>query len=259
MLDEVDQELDGILAMHRYLVSSTHAVFDAAYDRFLEANDQEDYDGGDAIWDAEQQLGFNPWDIEAHAGLMAIVRAVSLCEVGLALLAKEQLVDPGPWIFPNGATWTRELESLFFKTTLKRPFNVNGGGFRAIRSLRDLYVHGYGSPITEDRRRTLARQLYSAIPTGPITPGEERLGYSGGVYFFGEHATYDPATGSLDNELFLSMRADMSPLATYRCIETIRGHFVAAANAIGEGLRDDLSRDNCKFVRVAEDRAARNQ
>lgn len=57
LLDEVDQELDGILAMHRYLVTSTHAVFDAAYDRFLEANDPEAYDGGDAIWDASKETG----------------------------------------------------------------------------------------------------------------------------------------------------------------------------------------------------------
>ncbi|MGO4592643.1 hypothetical protein AB4Z18_02380 [Leifsonia sp. 2TAF2] len=258
LVADVRNELEGILAMHRYLVASTRREFEAAYERFLEGNDPESYDGGDAIWDAEQELGFNPWDIESHAGLMALVRAVSLCEVGFALLAKEQLLDPEIWVFPNGSTWTRELEILFFKTTPKRPFNVDGGGFRAIRSLRDLYVHGYGSPISEDRRLTLARRLYSAIPAKPITPEEEELGYSGEVYFFGEHTAYNASTKSLENELFQTMRADLSPLATYRCIQKIRDHFVAAAEAISEGLKDDLSRDNCKFVRVAQDRAARS-
>lgn len=250
LLMDFDDEFTQILNMHRYLVKSSNRDFNIAYDRFLESGNPENYDGGDAIWDAENELGINPWDVESHAGLMAITRCVSLCEVMFARMAASQLKNPEHWVFPNGQSWVREWERLFYKTVLTTPFLVDGNGFGALRDLRDLYVHGYGVPATESRREKLAHALWGEFDTTKIRPDEEALGYEGEVYFFGDRTTYSSATRTLEGDAFSSRRADVSALATYRLLLAMRDHVHDGFAAVHGGFRSGLTDATCKFVKV---------
>lgn len=90
-MPEYDEELDRIVREHTFVTSTVHAAFNDTYDRLLERFGSEGYDGGDAFFDAEQQIGINPWDVTTHQGLVALVSAVSLTEVTLARLAASWL------------------------------------------------------------------------------------------------------------------------------------------------------------------------
>lgn len=148
---EFDREIERIILMHRYVIKTAARDFGQLYERLLAAHNYEDsgYDGGDAIWDTEQELGVNPWDVEEHFGLLSLARAVSLAEIVLARLAAACWERLELTVFPQGRTWPRQWEVDFYKTCLRTKFDSNGRGFETLRRLRDLYMHGYGVPVRE--------------------------------------------------------------------------------------------------------------
>lgn len=259
-LHDFNEELDRIIAMHKYLVTVSEVQFEAEYERLLSERGGEDYDGGDAVWDAEKSLGINPWSVASHAGLMAVTRAISLSEVTLARMAASLLKDPEYWVFPKGQLWFREWEGHFFDSVPLEPMKVEGNGFGTLRGLRDLYTHGYGIPTTESRRTKLARKLYSQFDTSPLKSEEEALGYSGSAYFFGEETEFSPKTQALVKQTFMPTRADISPLATYRVLKRIREHIERIHAALAKGLRPEaeLTASENKFVAAVEAWWARN-
>jgi hypothetical protein len=250
-LEDFNEELDKILAMHRYIVAVSLAQFSDEYDRLMARPGDGSYDGGDAIWDAEQTIGVTPWDVASHAGLMAVTRAVSLTEVTLARMAASAVSEPEVWVFPNGLLWFREWERSFYKTVPLTPFNTDSNGFGALRDLRDLYSHGYGIPTTDKRRETLARKLYNQFDTGSITAAESGLGYTGEAYFFGDSVEFDKKTNTLKARWLMAKRADISPLATFRVLEAIRGHVTGAHTALARGLKEELTAESSRFVKIA--------
>lgn len=258
ILPEFEEELDRIVRMHSFVVRASNDEFEAVYDRLMEANDPENYDGGDAIFDAEVKLGINPWDVASHAGLMALTRAVSLAEITLARMAAAWFVAPNLAIFPEGRLWIRPIERDFFETCLNTPFDTDGGGFGTVRDLRDLYVHGYGIPGTEERRAWLAERLHEEFGAPP-TEAESSLGYSSDIYFFGEWSEYSPETASLTTRSWGRKHADMSPLATYRILVGIRAHVEAAFAAMTDGVREELTPETSKFVKSFESRVRRRR
>jgi hypothetical protein len=251
-LHDFDKELNRIIAMHRYLVTVSEKQFTEEYERLMSLPGDGDYDGGDAIWDAEQKLGINPWDVASHAGLMAITRAISLSEVVLARMAAAHLMDPDHWVFPEGQLWFRPWEREFYQAVPLTPFKTDSNGFGTLRSLRDLYTHGYGIPATEKRRENLVKKLYNQFDTGPITAEETQLGYMGEAYFFGSDALYSSKTQKLERTFFMPLRADISPVATYRMLQQIRSHIAAAHAALSDGLQSDITAANNKFVAAVE-------
>jgi hypothetical protein len=226
--------------------------FRQLYEIFLDNNDPENYDGGDAIWDAEQDLGFEPSEVSEHAGLMALTRAMSLSEVTLARMAAAWFAEPEEVVFISGRVWSRGWEESFYKTCLVTPFSTSSNGFGPLRDLRDLYVHGYGITTNEDRRLTLAQKLYEAFGDSEPTDEEKALGYHGTSYYFGEYARYAPETKSFVSAFFWQKNANLSPLSTYRALIRIQEHVTDAHAALGNGVREDLSADNSKFVRDFE-------
>lgn len=247
---EFQEELDRIDAMHRYIVTVSRDQFGVAYERLLSENFHPDasYDGSDAIYDAEELVGINPWEVSSHAGLMAITRGVSLAEVMMARMAAAHFQDPSHWTYPNDSLWHRSWEELFYKAVPLKAFNTSGNGFGALRQLRDLYVHGYGIPITTEKRNQLARKLYGSFPPTAPTDKEVRLGYSMPVYFFGEDTRFSSQTKSLEAGLLSSMRADVSPLATFRALERIRDHVQDASATLQYGIRSDTTPAIEKFI-----------
>lgn len=238
--------------MHRYLVNVSEKQFREEWDRLMALPGDGSYDGGDAIWDAERKIGVAPWEVASHAGLMAITRAVSLSEVTIARMAAAHFDDPDHWIFPEGQLWFREWERKFYRTVPISSFNIDGNGFGTVRSLRNLYSHGYGIPATEARRNDLALKLYSQFDTGPLTPEEEKLGYTGDVYFFGDDVRFSSRTQELDAGSFVAKRADISPLATYRLLNRIKMHIEAAHGALSGGVTMNLTAKNNSFVETVE-------
>lgn len=251
---DFDGEIDKILAMHKYIVLTSEREFTAEYDRIMSGPGDGSYDGSDAIWDAERLLGVNPWDVTSHAGLMAVTRAVSLCEVMLARLAASVMTKPDYWVFPTGLLWFREWEQCFFHDVPAAAFKVDGNGFGAVRALRDLYVHGYGIPATDERRDRLAKKLYNQFNTKPVTTEEQDAGYSGEAYFFGDDVAFSPKTQTLEPSGFwASKRADISPLATYRVIRELRAHVHAAHDALTVGVTDEAAFDRSRYKRVVQE------
>jgi hypothetical protein len=133
LVADFNRELNSIIATHRYVVESVERDFKALYDQFLSAHDPEwdSYDGGDAIWDAEQKLGITPWDVEAHQGMSALTRAVALADVVLARTAATLIAEPEPLVFPGGRLWSRRWEQLFYEDCLVEPYNTAANGFSA--------------------------------------------------------------------------------------------------------------------------------
>lgn len=148
--------------------------------------------------------------------------------------------------------WLRDWEREFYERATVVPFKTDGNGFGTLRSLRDLYSHGYGIPATETRRDNLVRKLYNQFDTSPITAEEADLGYTGEAYFFGDDAQYSPSTQRLERTLFMPLRADISPLATYRVLQRIRVHIENAHAALSQGLKANMTADNNKFVALVE-------
>jgi hypothetical protein len=251
-LNDFDEEMDKIAAMHRFLVLTAHGQFTKEYERLMSQPGDGNYDGGDAIWDAEKLVGVTPWDIEGHAGLMAITRAVSLAEVMLARMAASRVSAPETFVFPKGGLWIRQWEGEFYKTVLASPFIVSANGFNAARELRDLYSHGYGVPATEDRRDKLAGALYGEFDSSKAKADEIALGFDGAVYFFGEHAKYDTTTRKLVGETFMSKQANVSKLATHRVLRQIRAHIHQAHAAFDKGFKPGLNVSNNRFLKSVD-------
>jgi hypothetical protein len=249
-LHDFDEEMDKIAAMHRFLVLTADAEFTDEYNRLMSKPGDGNYDGGDAIWDAEKLIGVTPWDVEGHAGLMAINRAVSLAEVTLARMAAARVSSPETYVFPNGNLWIRQWEGEFYKTVLSSPFLVSANGFNAARELRDLYSHGYGVPATEARRDKLAGALYGELDTAKAKPDEIALGFDGPVYFFGDDATYDTKTRKLVGRTFMSKQANVSKLATHRVLAQIRMHIHQAHSAFDGGFNTGLTASNNQFLKA---------
>ncbi len=180
---------------------------------------------------------------------MALTRTMSLSEVTLARMAAAWFVEPETVVFINGKVWSRGWEEMFYGKMLVTPFVTSSDGFGALRDLRDLYVHGYGIPATEGRRLTLAQKLHEAFGDSEPTDEERALGYRGASYYFGEYAKYSPETRSFTSETWHRRNANLSPLSTYRSLARIRRHIAAAYAALGDGIRDDITIENCKFAR----------
>lgn len=227
--------------------------FTEKYESFLNRSDPENYDAGDAIWDAEQDLGFEPYEVSQHAGLMALTRAISLSEVTMARMAAACFVEARSVVFVNGKVWARAWEESFYKTCLITPFNTSSNGFGALRELRDIYVHGYGIPTTDERRNKLAGRLHREFGDAEPTAQEMALGYEGTAYYFGRYAKYSPQTQRLESEFFFHKSADLSPLSTYRSLTRIGMHIKEAHAAVEAGVRDDITLENCKFARIYDE------
>ena len=152
--------------------------------------------------------------------------------------------------------WSRNRERTVYKTVLRDPV-AGSGAFNAMRDLRDLYMHGYGVPATEQRRVTLAQKLHSTVDRASATDAERALGYSGEVYFFGEHSTYSPRDKAVLGRFDPHRRADLSPLAAHRLLRSARDYVHAAHAAVLSGARPNLTADNCELIRVVQREIAR--
>jgi hypothetical protein len=236
-------EIDSIIALHRHVVTSTERDFTAAYERHLSEHDPayESYDGADAVWDAEQELGFTPWSTEQHIGLMSLTRGVALAEIVMARLAASRFAHPQHTVFPNGQTWTRAWEAAFYKTCLNVRFDPASGGFGALRSLRDLYSHGYGVPVRAAEHQKLARILHQHFDTSDPTSEEAALGYTGPASFFGPYAEFDHENGIRDTVMLGLPEANLTPVIVYRALLRVRDHVIAAETAVSGGLRTDAA------------------
>lgn len=252
-LQRFNDDLDLVANLHRFLVTSVPRMFEAEIAEVARGADLEHYDYGDAIWDAEKTLGVTPWDVEAHSGMIAISRAVSLSELALAQMAARLFEHPEAIVYRDRRTWSRRLEGLFYKTCLVTPFKVGGNGFSALRDLRDTYVHGYGLASSRERRNELAQRLYQGTDTSPITPEETELGYDGVVGFFGA-ATY--TKGDLHPGIDGRLTASITALATHRAIKQIRSHIASAHAAIEQGVKPGQTSANNKFCRELARRIA---
>ena len=253
-LHEFEGEMARIINTHRYLIRVSERDFREAFQKFIAAHDLEHYDGGDAIWDAEEQLGVEPSEVSQHAGLMALTRAISLSEVTLARMASAWMTDPKKIAFINSRSWTRAWEESFYKSCPPEPFHTASNGFGALRDLRDLYVHGYGEPHTEDRRQSLARKLHDALGDTEPTDEEKALGYRGAASYFSEYANYDRDNDSFIGTFITDRNANLSPLSTYRSLLRIREHITAASKSLDRGVKKNLSAENSRFVREFEKR-----
>lgn len=196
--------------------------------------------------------------MSSHAGLMALTRAMSLSEVSLARMAAAWFKDPEKVTFADGKVWNRELEDAFYWSCLVTPFRTGSNGFRALREMRDMYVHGYGIPVTNESRVTLAQRLYEAFGDAEPTTAEIELGYKGAAYYFGEYTKYVPSTKTLESTMLSAGGADLSPLATYRSMVRIREHIAAAYESLSHGLLDDISETAfAKIIERNEERKAK--
>lgn len=248
LLRESTEELEKIVTLHRYVTRTVEREFTASYDRHLKVNDPEYYDGGDAIWDAEKEIGVTPWHVDKHFGLLSLARGVSLAEVVMARMAAKVWEIPELTVFPNGKMWSRTWEKEFYRTVLNQRFDSYGNGFGPLRSLRDVYIHGYGVPVEADSQGVLARSLHQALDMSSLTAEEEALGYGGEPGFFGPYAKYHPKTGLTDTLVSGVPAADLSPVSTYRALKRIGEHVVLASEAVMSGPRDDL--ENSRFIKM---------
>jgi len=255
-LRRFNEDLDLVENLHRFLVTSVPAMFEGKIGDFARGVDLDYYSYGDAMWDAERTLGVTPWHVEAHSGMIAISRAVSLSELALAQMAARVFEHPETIIYRDGRTWSRRLEGLFYKTCLVASFKVGGSGFSALRDLRDTYIHGYGLASSRERRTALAQSLYQGTDTSPITPEETALGYDGVVGYFGA-ATY--TKGDLHPGIDGLLTASITPLATHRAIKQIRSHIASAHAAIEQGVKPGQTSANNKFCRELARRTAREK
>jgi hypothetical protein len=99
--------------------------------------------------------------------------------------------------------------------------------------------------------------LHEQFDTSEPSDDERALGYAGPASFFGPHASYDRSTGLSDALLFGLPPASLTPLATRRVLERIRVHIEAATRAASQGVRDDLTSDNCRFLKIVNKHYAR--
>ncbi|MFC8501298.1 hypothetical protein ACFUC1_02990 [Pedococcus sp. NPDC057267] len=250
LVREFDAELERIIKVHRYIVKVAARDFDEEYERFLSMHNYEvdGYDGGDAIWDAEQTLGVNPWAVEQHLGLLSLARALSLAEIVMARLAAACWEQPEITVFPKGKTWPRRWEREFYRTCLNVEFDPEASGMGTLRSLRDLYVHGYGVPVHEEHQHELAAALAQHFSAEPPTQEETNLGYEGVASFFGPDARFDAETGVTDDIRFGLPEANVTPLATYRALNRIGERVTGAATAVLSGPRNDVQ--SSRFVKT---------
>lgn len=247
---DFENELQKASRLHHYIVRVAGRDFEAVYDRLLEENSgwEDSYNGGDAVWDAEVELGMNPWTLAKHLGFMTLVRTVALAEIVLARLGAACWEEPTYTVYPLGKTWSRRWEREFYTTCLKRKFDPGAGGFGALRALRDLYAHGYGVPVDPGDLQALARRLYGAFSSAPPTREEVDLGIDGTMSFFGEHAKFSHQDGLVEGFFFRLPEAELSPRAVHRSIETIRSTVAEARAAVVAGTVDDVSAT--RFVRT---------
>lgn len=245
------QELERLIAMHRYLVTTARQAIYESYEQVAaEHGSNPDRDLGDVMYEVDREFGFDPSAVDAYAGSATLVRAVALVEIVLARFAATCWARPDLTVFPKGNVWWRDWAVAFYKTSLVEPFEIDGNGFRALQGLRDAITHGYGVPVTEQAQQDLARGLYRWFDTGPITDEERELGYHGEASFFGDNATYDAATGLTSRLLHGVPAASPTPLATYRALRALGPHVQAAAEAVRGGLCDVEGTKFAKKVRA---------
>lgn len=252
LMREFASELREIIALHRYVVTTATREFETVYERLLaeHTGGEDDYNGGDAICDAEEELGVNPWNVEQHLGLMTLARAVSLAEIVMARLAAVCWTRPELTVFPNGRTWQRAWEHEFYKTCLEVKFDPDDDGFGPLRQLRDASIHGYGVPVIADQQHKLAARLHEHFDPSVVTAEEIELGYEGTASFFGEDATFDRREGLRSTLLMGLPAANLTPVATYRALVRIGAHVDGAAKAVLSGPRHDVGAS--KFVKMVE-------
>lgn len=243
LLRDFDDELKQASRMYRYIVRAAEQDFKAVYDQLLQENSgwEDSYNGGDAVWDAEVELGMNPWTLAKHLGFMTLVTIVALAEIVLARLGAACWQEPKYTVYPSGKTWSRRWEGEFYRTCLKRKFDPDAGGFGALRALRDLYAHGYGVPVEPSELQALARRLYGALPSAPPTRAEIDLGFDGAMSFFGEHAKFSHQDGLVEGFFFRLPKAELTPLAVHRSIECVRSTIAEAGASVVGGTVDDVS------------------
>lgn len=78
------------------------------------------------------------------------------------------------------------------------------------------------------------------------------MGYSTPVYFFGEDTRFSSKTKSLEAGILPLMRADVSPLATFRALNRVRDHVHGASAALQHGIQGNTTPDIEKFISMVQ-------
>ena len=236
-----------LVAFHRLIERAAEREFDDAVAEAGDWMDPSENGLGDVYREAEKALGTGPHQIAQHAGLMVLVRAISLAEATLARIAATFFTDAEGIVFTNGKAWDRRSAAEFFRAVLVRPFDIDSLGMGSIVQLRDVYAHGYGTFADWESARVLEERLLAAASDAPATPEELAAGYTD------EHYILGPRAGSSDYAMLganrLAPSAYVSRLATFRLLNVIRATVEGAWRAAEWGLKKDGDLAASKFVR----------
>lgn len=236
-----EREFQQLVGFHRAHKNAIAAAFDQAAEEAARTLDPELYDPGDVYWEAEKSVGADFGLAAQHLGLMVLVRGVALAELTLAKVAAVFFTDAEGIVFTNGKAWTRANAALFYKTMLRKTYNIDALGLDVISDLRNTYAHGYGTFATREDAKALEARLLAIIDNGPPTDQEIADGYGSQTYVLGQHS------GSLAE--FLEPEADLSPLTVQRLLGVIHRTVEGAIAAAGDGLRDGESLMRARFLR----------
>lgn len=236
-----EDEFRQLVGFHRAHVNAFAAACELAVEEAKQSLNPELYDEGDVYWEAEKMVGADPALASQHLGLMVLVRAVSLAELTLAKAAAVFFTNAEGIVFTNGKAWTRPNATLFYKTMLKSPFDIDADGMDVITELRNTYAHGYGTFRTRTDAEALEARLLAIIDTSPPTDEEVAHGYGDRHYVLGQHSR------SLAD--FLEPEADLSPLTVHRLLDVIHRTVQDALTAASDGLREGDELAQARFLR----------
>lgn len=236
-----EDEFQQLVGFHRAHINA----FAAAYERAVQDANQnlnpEFYDEGDVYWEAEKMVGADPVLASQHLGMMILVRAVSLAELTLAKAAAVFFTDAEGIVFTNGKAWTRSNATLFYRTMLKSPFDIDSRGMDAISELRNTYAHGYGTFNTRADAEKLEARLLAIIDTSLPDDEEVAHGYGDRHYVLGQHSR------SLAD--FLEPETDLSPLTVHRLLDVIHRTVQEALTAACDGLKEEDELAQARFLK----------
>lgn len=236
-----EREFDQLVGFHRAHINAFAAAYELAVEEANETLCPESYDPGDVYWEAEKTVGADPALASQHLGMMVLVRAVSLAELTLAKAAAVFFTNAEGIVFTNGKAWTRSNATLFYRTMLKSPFDIDSGGMDVVTDLRNMYAHGYGAFNTRVDAEKLEARLLGIIDTSPATDEEVAHGYGDRHHVLGQHS------GGLAD--FLQPETDLSPLTVQRLLIVIRRTVQQALAAASDGLRAEDELTQARFLK----------
>ncbi|WP_104194510.1 hypothetical protein [Cryobacterium sp. M25] len=234
-------EFQQLVGFHRAHINAFAAAYERAVEDANQSLNPEFYDQGDVYWEAEKMVGADPVLASQHLGMMVLVRAVSLAELTLAKAAAVFFISDEGIVFTNGKAWTRSNATLFYRTMLKSPFDIDSRGMDAITELRNTYAHGYGTFKTRVDAEKLESRLLGIIDTSPPSDEEVAHGYGDRHYVLGQHSR------SLAD--FLEPETDLSPLTVHRLLDVIHRTVQDALTAASDGLKDEDELAQARFLK----------